>query len=62
MSCPEIAIQTIKVKDITKSKKSYYLRFIFGFRYNFQKGKQQNNKQKKGKNYDDNAKISVESY
>jgi outer membrane receptor protein involved in Fe transport len=39
-----------------------YFRFIFGIRYNFQKGKQQKSRQKKVKNYNDETYINVESY
>jgi hypothetical protein len=39
-----------------------YFRFIFGVRYNFQKGKQQNDRRKNIKNYNDEAEVGVKSY
>jgi hypothetical protein len=39
-----------------------YLRVIFGVRYNFQKGKQQQNRQKNVKNYNDKADVEAKSY
>jgi outer membrane receptor protein involved in Fe transport len=39
-----------------------YLRFMLGIRYSFQKGKQQQYRQKNVKNYDDEAKVEVRSY
>jgi hypothetical protein len=39
-----------------------YFRFVFGVRYNFQKGKQQNDRQKKVKNYNDEAAVDAKSY
>jgi hypothetical protein len=39
-----------------------YLRFILGISYYFQKGNQQNSKQKKGKSYDDKVDVEAKSY
>jgi hypothetical protein len=39
-----------------------YLKVILGIRYNFQKGKQQQNRQKRVKNYNDKVNIETKSY
>jgi hypothetical protein len=39
-----------------------YFRVLFGFNYNFQKGKQQQYRQKKVKNYNDEVNIEAKSY
>ncbi|MDR1169639.1 MAG: TonB-dependent receptor [Prevotellaceae bacterium] len=49
--------------EIYDSKTSdRYLRFILGIRYSFQKGKQQQYRQRNVKNYDDEASVGVRSY